>query len=60
MNAREMHENIFSSKTLSNLETFEITTKRMQRRLSNENIKAEKVFHQVWSTTKVGVILGKP
>ena len=42
-NAREMYENVFTSKILSNVETFKITTKKTlcKRHVSNENVNAE-------------------
>ena len=59
---KKMYENVFSSKTLSKVETFENETKEMQCkcRVNAENVHAENtntanVFYQVWSTTKVGV-----
>ena len=63
------HENVFTSKTLSKVETFENATKEMLCKcqvnaenihVNAENANAETIFYQAWSTTKVGVDPEKP
>ena len=61
------HENVFTSKTLSKVETFENATKETQckcrvnaENINAENTNAETVIYQVWSTAKVGVDSEKP
>ena len=61
------HENVFTSKTLSKVETFENATKETQckcrvnaENVNAENANAETVIYQAWSTTKVGVDSEKP
>ena len=61
-NGENAHKNVFTSKTLSKVETFENATKEMQCkcRVNAENVNAETVIYQAWSTTKVGVDSEKP
>ena len=56
------HENVFTSKTLSKVETFENATKEMQcicrvnaENVNTESANTETVIYQAWSKTKVGV-----
>ena len=62
-----MHENIFTSKTLSKVETFEKATNETlckchvnSKNVNAESTNAETIFYQAWSVTKVGVDSGKP
>ena len=55
------HENVFNSKMLSEVETFENAAKEMlckcrsnAESVSTENANAETVLYLAWSTTRVG------
>ena len=51
------HENVFTLKTLSKVETFEKATIETLCKccVNDENVNAETVFYQAWSRTKIGV-----
>ena len=66
-NGKNVQENVFTSKTLCEVETFENAAKETQckcrvnaKNMNAENTNAETVFYQAWSTTKVGVDSEKP